>query len=79
MMDKKQISYRLCEARIKSGKSYRQIWEETDISLNTLNAYMNQGVMPGADKLALLCRCLGTSADWVLGLRESGVLNGSGT
>lgn len=76
MMDKKQISYRLCEARIKSGKSYRQIWEETDISLNTLNAYMNQGVMPGADKLALLCRCLGTSADWVLGLRENAVRAG---
>ena len=33
----------------------------------------------GADKLALLCPCLGVSADWVLGLRESGVLNGSGT
>ena len=75
-MNKKRISYRLCEARIKSGKTYRQIAEETDISLNTLNAYMNKGVMPGADKLALLCRCLGTSADWVLGLRENAVRDG---
>ncbi len=79
MDDRKQITYRLWEARLESGKSFRQIAEETGLSLNVLNAYMNKGVMPGADKLALLCPCLGVSADWVLGSGESGVLNGSGT
>ena len=70
-MDKKQITYRLWEARLESGKSFRQIAEETGLSLNLLNAYMNKGVMPGADKLALLCPCLGVSADWLLGVGES--------
>lgn len=65
---KKQITYRLCTARINSGKAYRQLAEETGIALNTLDAYMNKGTMPGADKLAALCQALGVSADWVLGL-----------
>ena len=49
MDDRKQITYRLWEARLESGKSFRQIAEETGLSLNVLNAYMNKGVMPGAD------------------------------
>lgn len=69
MINKKQISYRLADAVRGSGKSYRQVEEETGISLNTLNHYINKGGMPGADKLARLCHALGVSADWVLGLR----------
>lgn len=75
--DKKQISYRLCKAKLDSGKTYRQINEETDISVNALSGYVSNGVMPTASNLARLCRCLGVSADWVLGLEEDE--NGPGT
>lgn len=74
-MTKKQITYRLVEARIKSGKSIRQMAEETGISPSTIEMYMYKGSMPGADKLSLLCQSLGVSADWVLGLTE-GVTRG---
>ncbi|NBI19240.1 XRE family transcriptional regulator [Neglecta sp. X4] len=79
MDDRKQITYRLVTAVLESGKSHRRIAEEAGVSLNTMHYYMNKGGMPGADKLAALCRALNVSADWLLGAGESGALNGSGT
>lgn len=79
MDDRKQITYRLVTAVLESGKSHRRIAEEAGVSLNTMHYYMNKGGMPGADKLAALCRALNVSADWLLGAGESGSLNGSGT
>lgn len=67
-MNKKEISYRLCTARVQSGKTYRQISDETGLSLNALANTMTKGGMPRADTLAKLCVCLGCSADWILGL-----------
>lgn len=64
---RKQISYRLIDAVKASGFTYRQLAEETEISTNTINAYLNKGAMPGADKLAMLCTVLGVSADRILG------------
>lgn len=68
MDEKKQITYRLAEAVKDSGKTYAQLAEETGMHANTVSNYVNEGIMPGADKLAMLCRALGVSADTILGL-----------
>ena len=70
MDSRKQITYRLVTAVLESRKSHRQIAEEAGVSLNTMHYYMNKGGMPGADKLAALCRALEVSADWLLGLES---------
>lgn len=70
MDSRKQITYRLVTAVLESGKSHRRIAEEAGVSLNTMHYYMNKGGMPGADKLAALCRALNVSADWLLGLES---------
>ena len=75
MDSRKQITYRLVTAVLDSRKSHRRIAEEAGVSLNTMHYYMNKGGMPGADKLAALCRALNVSADWLLGLEEK---HGSG-
>lgn len=65
-----EITARLREAKKRSGKTLTQLGEESGISESTLQKYFYNGVMPGADKLGSLCRALGASADWVLGLTE---------
>lgn len=70
MSRKKEITVRLRESKKRSGKTLAQLGEEAGISESTLQQYFYSGVVPGADKLAQLCRALGVSADWVLGLTE---------
>ena len=41
---------------------------------NTLSNYINNGTRPNADILVKLCRGLGVSADWLLGLKDYDVI-----
>lgn len=58
---------RLLEAIDKSGLAYAEIARRAGICPTNLQNY-RQGVRPSMDKLGALCRVLGVSADWVLGL-----------
>ena len=71
MSRQEEITARLGEAKRRSGKTLAQLGEESGIPESTLQQYFYNGVLPGADKLGSLCRALGASADWVLGLEET--------
>ncbi|MFR3238485.1 MAG: helix-turn-helix domain-containing protein [Acutalibacter sp.] len=48
----------------------QEIAQKAGIRTGTLEQYLYCGVMPGADKLAALCKALGVNPAWVLGLSE---------
>lgn len=70
MTYREQITIRLTEAKTRSGKSLVAISLDSNISLSTIQQYFYNAVMPSADKLGPLCKVLGVSADWVLGIEK---------
>ena len=65
-----EITCRIKAAKERSGKTLQRLSEDSGLSQSTIEQYFYNGVMPTAEKLGLLCRALGVSADGVLGLDD---------
>ena len=64
------ITARLKLAVYHSGMKIGEIAQKAGMRTGTLEQYLYRGVMPGADKLAALCKALRINPAWVLGLSE---------
>ena len=65
-----ELGTRLWKARVAAGKSIQQLSEETGISRRSIGYYESGETDVKAGKLAVLCRTLGVSSDWLLGLAD---------
>ena len=65
-----EITCRIKAAKERSGKTLQRLSEDSGLSHSPIEQYFYNGVMPTAEKLGLLCRALGASADEILGLTE---------
>lgn len=54
----------------RSGKTSKEISDETGINLFNINEYRKGSSLPKAENLVLLCDCLDVSADYLLGLTD---------
>lgn len=64
------ITARLKLAVYRSKMTRKGIAEKAGIREGTLEQYLYCGVMPGADKLAALCKALEVDPGWVMGVNE---------
>lgn len=66
------FAHRLRGVIQESGKTRKQIAEEVRISYETLRVYIrgDRRMRPNIETLANLCKYLGVSADYLLGLTE---------
>ena len=64
------ITARLKLAVYRSKMTRKEIAEKAGIREGTLEQYLYCGVMPGADKLAALCKTLNVDPGWVMGISE---------
>lgn len=65
-----ELGIRLWKARKASGKTIPQLAMETGISERSIGYYESGECDVKAKKLAVICRSLGVSSDWLLGLEE---------
>ena len=65
-----ELGTRLWKARVASGKSIQQLSEETGISKRSIGYYESGEIDVKAGKLAVLCKALSVSSDWLLGLSD---------
>lgn len=70
-MTRRKFADNLSDVINESGKSIREISEETGIATGTLSKYQNDGAEAGIDKLAKLADYFNVSADWLLGRTET--------
>lgn len=66
------ITARLKKLIYDSGKTYRQLAREMDVSFGTIAGWMNLGKLPDAYNTIKVCQYFHVSADWLLGLSEKG-------
>lgn len=59
---------RFSRAMELSGKSAREIADETGIAYNTVLCYARGERNPTMHNIVAVCRCLGVRSDWLLGL-----------
>ena len=64
------ITARLKKLIYDSGKTYRQLAREMDVSFGTIAGWMNLGKLPDAYNLIRVCRYFRVSSDWLLGLSQ---------
>lgn len=64
------ITARLKLAVYHSGMKISEIAQKAGMRMGTLEQYLYCGVMPGADKLAALCKALEVDPGWVMGVNE---------
>ena len=64
------ITARLKLAVYHSGMKISEIAQKAGMRICTLEKYLYCGAMPGADKLAALCKALEVNPAWVLGLSK---------
>lgn len=60
---------RLRRAMNERDMTAKQVAGAADMAHNTVLAYMRGERNPTMRNIVALCRCLGVSADWLLGLR----------
>lgn len=70
-MTRRKFADNLSDVINESGKSIREISEETGIATGTLSKYQNDGAEAGIDKLAKLADYFDVSADWLLGRTDT--------
>lgn len=61
---------RIIVAWRRSGLSFEDLCEETQISRTAMTRYIKGERTPNARSLAAVCTALGVSADWVLAIGE---------
>ena len=66
------IQQRLRQTIIESGKKQSELAAAIGVSYKSISAYLHRNVFPSPDTFARLCRHLEISADYLLGLKESG-------
>ena len=64
------FSERLKRAIFETGKTTAEIAAESGIPRYCLYNYIDLGVTPYGGNLVKICKYLGVSADWLLGLEE---------
>lgn len=64
------LGLRLWKARKASGKSIVELSDDTGISKRSIGYYESGECEPKASNLAKICKSLGVSSDWLLGLEE---------
>lgn len=62
---------RLVELRRKKGYTQQTLADLLGISVWTLNSYEAKGVLPRFDIIIMLCKALGCSSDYLLGLSQN--------
>lgn len=67
---RKEIIKRLFEEIEASNMTYSEIAKQAGISVVMLSQYKNNGKLPSLETFAKLCQIIGTSADYILGLKE---------
>ena len=65
-----EFSCRLKDAIEKNGLTQKQFAEIMGVSEVTISRYVTENRYPSIDRLAKICRHLGVSADYLLGLSE---------
>jgi transcriptional regulator with XRE-family HTH domain len=65
-----QVARRLRLCVLQSERTVREIAEAIGQSTSTVYRWMDGSAVPSALGLARLCRVLGVSADWLLGLED---------
>lgn len=65
---------RLLELRQEKGYTQKELANLIGISVWTLNSYESRGVLPRFDIIIMLCKALGCSSDYLLGLTENDFL-----
>lgn len=70
------ITARLKLAVYRSGMKIGEIAQKAGMRIGTLEQYLYCGVMPGADKLAALCKTLNVDPGWVMGVKERREIDG---
>lgn len=62
---------RLVELRRKKGYTQQTLADLLGISVWTLNSYEAKGVLPRFDMIIMLCKALGCTSDYLLGLSQN--------
>lgn len=65
---------RLVELRRKKGYTQQTLADLLGISVWTLNSYEAKGVLPRFDIIIMLCKALGCTSDYLLGLSQNDLL-----
>lgn len=55
---------------LASGKTQKELVIQTGIPQQSLSRYLTGKQTPDLERLAVLCRCLGVSADYMIGLTD---------
>ena len=70
MKKRSEFGKRLLRYAIDNDLSINDLCIKTGIPRTTLNNYINCGSQPNAEKLKILCKGLGVSSDYMIGLME---------
>ena len=71
-MERKDVGERLRKARIARGCSVQELAPLVSLRPNYLHEIERGSKLPSLDSLRRLCRVLGVTSDWVLGLTRAG-------
>lgn len=69
-MELKDIQIRLRECIKQSEFTQREIAQQIGVSFQTVSKYMREDIFPALDTFAKLCKVLGVTSDYILGLAE---------
>ena len=67
-MNLAEIQIRLRESIIRSGITQKDLAKQIGVSPQTVSKYMKHNIFPALDTLALICKTIDVSADYILGL-----------
>ena len=64
------VRERISTILVESERTHAELSADLDIPYNTLTSYIYRRATPSAERLGRICKGLGASADWVLGIKE---------
>lgn len=70
MSDKKEIGLRIASARGFRRMSQTQLGDSIGVTKQTISSWETGHRSPDGEKISMLCRTLGCSADYLLGLSD---------
>lgn len=68
LMDEQIVSKRLKMALEIRNIQQKEFAKKTGLTAVTVSRYVNGGRQPNANNIIVICKTLGISADWLLGL-----------
>lgn len=68
-MELTDIQIRLRESIAESGIAQKELARQVGVSPQTISKYMKKDIFPALDTFAKLCKALGVSSDFILGLK----------